>query len=83
MSPDLTATISQCVADCTWLARRKYTELALQMRAEFCREWCISVDLWNEQVDELIDYVQRKGETPEVSTRQLLVIRYGLDGYNE
>lgn len=79
LSPDIEATLSQCVTDCTWLSRRGYIDLALELRTEFMREWEFSPMHWNDAVNTLIDYVQRKGETPEVSTLQLQSVLIEVD----
>jgi hypothetical protein len=70
------AIIKSTVTDATWLVRRGYPELAIELRDEFLNEWGFSPEHWNLAVDELIEYVQRKGETPEISTRQLMAVRF-------
>jgi hypothetical protein len=67
--------IRQCVTDSTWMVRRGYEDVAREMRDEFLREWEFPTEWWNDAVDEFIEYVQRKGETPEVSTQHLLAVR--------
>jgi hypothetical protein len=88
--PELEAIIKSHVTDATWLIRRSYVldrqvvpkntgalvrDLALEMRDEFMREWMLVAEHWNAAVDELIDYVQRKGETPEISIGHLMAVR--------
>lgn len=72
---EITAVVKTTVTDTTWLSRRGYLDLAHEMRDEFMREWEVPTEVWNDAVDELIDYVSRKGETPEASIVWLLSIR--------
>jgi len=69
------AQIAASVTCSTWLVGKGHTELALEHRDEFLKEWYLDKEHWNAKVDELIDYVERKGETPEVSTEQLKAVR--------
>lgn len=64
------------VASTTWLVRKGYQALAIDMRDEFVIEWCIPPQEWNSHVDRTIDYVRRKGETPGLSEDYLRAVRY-------
>jgi hypothetical protein len=68
------ATIAATITCCTWLVRRGHADLAHDMRDEFCREWEVPAQMWNDEVANLVDYVNRKGTTPEISTRQLMEV---------
>jgi len=69
---DIYDTIRTNITCCAWLVRRGHPDLGLAMRDEFCAEWEITYDLWNDCLADLVDYVQRKGTTPEISIRQLM-----------
>jgi hypothetical protein len=73
---EVTATISQCVTDCTWLVGRGYPDVALLMRDAFCREWDCPELYWNGAVDDLVDDVARRSVTPETTTMQLDAVRF-------
>jgi hypothetical protein len=49
--------------------------VATRLRDDFLQEWQVTPERWNQSVDRLIEYAGRKGETPEVTTYQLLAIR--------
>jgi hypothetical protein len=66
--------VKQTVMCTTWLARRGEITLAHDMRNEFMREWEVPDEMWNDAVTDLMDWVSRKGTTPEVSLRQLEMI---------
>lgn len=69
------AHIAASVTCATWLSRAGHLDLALEFREEFLREWYLDASHWNTKIDELIDWVQRKGETPEISVAQLRSVR--------
>lgn len=62
LTPDIEASIGSTVTCAAWLARRGEFELAVDMRREFMAEWDCPAEVWNERVDVLIDYAERKGE---------------------
>jgi len=53
-------TLNAIVAAVAWLWRRD-DELAKQMRDEFCREWEVGFEEWNEEADAQIDFASRNG----------------------
>lgn len=73
---DVEATITATVTAASWLARRGRQDLAVEMRDEFCVEWCVAPEDWNKNLDDLRSYVQRKGETPDVNEQYLRAVRY-------
>lgn len=73
---DIEATINATVTSAAWIARKGHQELAIEMRDEFCVEWCVAPQEWNKRIDDLRDYVRRKGETPHISERHLMAVRY-------
>jgi hypothetical protein len=73
---EVTATISQCVTDCTWLVGRGYPDVALLMRDDFCLQWDCPEAYWNGAVDDLVDDVARRSVTPETTTMQLDAVRF-------
>ena len=55
------AIIGQTVTCAAWLAKHDALDLAAQMRQEFLDMTGVTDDEWNEQVDDLLDYAERKG----------------------
>jgi hypothetical protein len=71
---DIYDIVKTTIACCTWLVRKGHPDLAHDMRDEFCLNWEARHDLWNECLADLVDFVQRKGETPDISIRQLMAL---------
>jgi hypothetical protein len=67
--------VSTSVTWCHAVLRRGHDDLARELRDDFLREWDVPDALWNDHVDSLIDYAERKGETPGVTVDQLQQIR--------
>lgn len=68
--------ISTTIACATWLVRADHLDLAIALRNDFLNEWGFDHAEWNHGVAKLIDYVERKGDTPAISIPQLRAVMY-------
>lgn len=77
LPPDVEAHVKATIACAMWLIARDWSALAQAMRDEFCREWQVDRDLWDGYITELIEYAERKGETPDITIGELREAAYG------
>ena len=68
--------ISTSVSWAVGIVRKSHPILARELRDDFCRVWDVSEEAWNDQVDKFIEWVNRLGDTPEISTQQLNEVRF-------